>query len=343
MKALVFEGPGVMAFHDRPEPEATPGDVVVAVRSAGICGSDVHGYLGTTGRRVPGVVMGHEAAGEVIAIGDGVTSVTAGERVALRSIISCGGCARCREGHPNICLNRKGLGMQFPGAYAERLAVPEALVLPLPDEIGDDEASLIEPLAVAVHAVNRTPFDPGASVVIIGAGAIGLLTLLVAKSRGAGWLAITDRSRHRLAMARSLGADLAINVDEIDPIGAVRDATGGLGADVVFEAVGVSATVAQSILAARAGGRVSWIGNSQPSVEVPMQELVTREITLQGTYTFDDGEFAQAAEMIAGGAIDVGPLIERVAPLEEAVALFRALGDGSLDLVKVILKPGIAG
>lgn len=341
MKALVFEGPGVMALHDRADPVAGPGEVVVAVRSAGICGSDVHGYLGTTGRRTPGVVMGHEASGEVIALGEGVSSVKPGDRVALRSILSCGVCQRCRGGQPNICLNRRGLGMQFQGAYAEQLAVPEALVLPLPDMVSDDDASLIEPLAVAVHAVNRTPFDDGASVVIIGAGAIGLLTLLVVKGRGAGWIAITDRSAHRLAIARDLGADLAINVDEVDPVSAVRDATGGLGADVVFEAVGISATVAQSILVARAGGRVTWIGNSQPTVEVPMQELVTREISLQGTYTFDDAEFEQAANAIATGAIQVAPLIERVAPLHEAVELFRALGDGSLDVVKVILKPGV--
>jgi L-iditol 2-dehydrogenase len=340
MKVLVFEGPGVMALHDRPEPVAGPDDVVVAVRSAGICGSDVHGYLGLTGRRVPGVVMGHEAAGVVTAIGDGVSSARVGDRVALRSILSCGACERCRDGQPNICLNRRGLGMQFQGAYAERVAVPEAMALRLPDEIGDDEAALIEPLAVAVHAVNLTPFEPGATVAIIGAGAIGLLALLVAKRRGAGWTVITDRSPHRLQIARDLGVDLAINVDERDPVAAIREATGGLGADVVFEAVGISATVAHSILVARAGGRVTWIGNSHPMVEVPMQEVVTREIRLQGTYTFDDREFEQAADAIASGAIDVKPLIERVAPLDDAVELFRALGDGSLDVVKVILKPG---
>jgi len=338
MRSMVFIGPGEMALQERPDPHPAAGEVVVAVRAAGICGSDVHGYLGLTGRRRPGVVMGHEAAGDVIELGEGVTTVRPGDRVALRSILPCGICDRCRRGQPNICTDRRGLGMQFDGAYADRIVVPEAMLLVLPDTLSYSDGALIEPLAVAMHAVNRTPFDLMDFVVVIGAGAIGLLTLLTARLRGAGSIVVTDRNEHRLAMARSLGADQAINVDAVDPVTIVRNATGGRGADAVFEAVGISATVAQSLATARSGGQVTWIGNSLPTVELSMQELVTRELTLRGAYAFND-EFEQAADAIAAGSIDVRRLVERTAPLEMGPELFRQLGAAELDAVKVILVP----
>jgi L-iditol 2-dehydrogenase len=338
MRALVFVGAGEMALHERPDPQPGPGDVVVAVRAAGICGSDVHGYLGITGRRAPGLVMGHEAAGDVVAVGNLVASVRVGDRVALRSVLPCGVCDRCRHGQPNICSNRRGLGMQFDGAYADLVVVPEAMLLPLPDPLSYADGALIEPLAVAMHAVNRTPFELMDVVVVIGAGAIGLLTLLAARQRGAGSVIVTDRNDHRLAVAKSLGADLTVNVDRADPVAIVRDATGGRGADAVFEAVGISPTVAQSLATARPGGQVTWIGNSLPTVELSMQEMVTRELTLRGVYAFND-EFEQAASAIATGRIDVRRLVERTAPLGEAVELFRQLGAAELDAVKVILMP----
>jgi L-iditol 2-dehydrogenase len=338
MRAMVFQGVGDMALQERPDPKAAGGEVVVAVRAAGICGSDVHGYLGATGRRRPGIVMGHEAAGDVIEVGVGVTSVRIGDRVALRSILPCGVCDRCQRGQSNICTDRRGLGMQFDGAYADRILVPEALVLPLPDTLSYADGALIEPLAVAMHAVNRTRFDLMDFVVVIGAGAIGLLTLLAARLRGAGSIVVTDRNDHRLAVAQTLGADLTINVDAADPVAIVRNATGGRGADAVFEAVGISATVAQSLATARSGGQVTWIGNSLPTVELGMQDLVTRELTLRGAYAFNE-EFEQAADAIAAGWIDVRRLIERTSPLDQGPELFRQLGSAELDAVKVVLTP----
>jgi L-iditol 2-dehydrogenase len=339
MKALVFVGPGVMAIQERPDRQPGPGELLVAVRASGICGSDVHGYLGLTGRRQPGTVMGHEAAGEVIGVGPSVDGIAVGDRVVLRSILACGECEPCRRGQANVCDNRRGLGMQFDGAYAERMVVPAALARRLPDAVSFDEASLVEPLAVALHAVAITPLEPTDDVVIVGAGPIGLLTLLAVRRRGARWVAITDRSPHRLAMARSLGADLAVDVGTSDPVVAVIGATGGRGADVVFEAVGISATVAQSVALARPGGHVTWIGNSAPTVDLPMQDVVTRELTLRGSYAFGD-EFEAAMELLATGDIDVRPLIELTAPLDEAPELFRQLGAGTLDAVKVVLMPG---
>ena len=341
MKALVFEGPWEMPLRERPDPEPTAGEVVVAVRAAGICGSDVHGYIGATGRRKPGVVMGHEASGVVALVGDGVTSVRPGDRVVLRSVLSCGTCEPCRSGRPNICERRRGLGMHLDGAYAECVRVPEALVAPLAATLSFEEGALIEPLAVAMHAVNITPLELMDRVVIVGAGTIGLLTLLAARLRGAGRIVVTDRSRHRLDMASTLGADAAVDVDAGESVAAVLDALDGRAADVVFEAVGSSPTVQQSIAVARPGGYVTWIGNSEPFVELGMQDLVTKELTLRGAYAYGtDAEFDRAAATLAAGRVDVRPLIELVAPLHEGSGLFREMAEGGLAAVKVILSPG---
>jgi L-iditol 2-dehydrogenase len=341
VKALVFRGPGEMPLEDRPDPVPGPGEAVVAIRASGICGSDVHGFSGSTGRRRIGVVMGHEAAGDVVAVGPGVTSARVGDRVVLRSILACGHCERCRHGQPNICENRQGMGMHMDGAYAERILVPDVLLLPLPDTLSYDDGALVEPLAVAMHAVNITPFALMDFVVIIGAGAIGLLTLLAARQRGAGSIIVTDRDPHRLGVARMLGADQAIDVARTDPVAAIAAATGGRGADAVFEAVGIAETVGQSVAAARPGGQVTWIGNSAPDVELPMQQLVTRELTVRGAYGFVD-EFEQAADALAAGWIDARRLIECVAPLEVGPDLFRQLAAGSLSAVKVVLTPNAA-
>lgn len=338
MRALVFDGPGEMPLREHPDPSPGPGEVLVAVRAAGICGSDVHGFLGATGRRRIGVVMGHEASGDVVEVGPGVTSARAGDRVVLRSILACGHCERCRRGQPNLCLDRKGMGMHFDGAYAERIAVAESLLLPLPDTLSYEEGALVEPLAVAMHAVNITPFERTDFVVVIGAGAIGLLTLLAARLRGAGSIVITDRSAHRLAVARSLGADLTIDITTQDATDVVLAATDGRGADAVLEAVGIGVSAAQSLQVARSGGHVTWIGNSAPTIELGMQELVTRELTVRGSYGFSE-EFEQAADALAAGTVDVRPIIERLAPLEEGPELFRELGAGELDAVKVVLMP----
>jgi L-iditol 2-dehydrogenase len=335
---MVFAGPREMPLEERPDLVPGSGTVVVAVRAAGICGSDVHGFLGATGRRRPGIVMGHEAAGDVVEIGPGVTSVRAGDRVVLKSILACGECDRCRSGRPNLCPERQGMGMHFDGAYAESIIVPEALLVPLADTLSYEEGALVEPLAVALHAVNITPLSSTDRVVVVGAGPIGLLTLLAARLRGAGSVVVSDRDPHRLGVARLLGADLTVEVESTDPVAAVMAATGERGADVVFEAVGINATVAQSLAVARAGGQVTWIGNSAPLVELPMQDLVTREMTVRGSYGFCD-EFEQAAAALAAGTIDVRPLIELIAPLEDGPDLFRQLGDGRLDAVKVVLAP----
>jgi L-iditol 2-dehydrogenase len=327
-----------MPVHERAAPVLQPDEVRVAVHASGICGSDVHGYVGSTGRRRPGVVMGHEAAGEIVEVGGGVRGIRLGDRVALRSILPCGACEACARGERNVCANRRGLGMHLDGAYADEVVVPATLAMRIPASVPYERAALIEPLGVALHAVNLTPFGIDDDVVIVGAGAIGLLALLAVRDRGAARIVVTDRSRHRLALAHRLGADVTIDATTGDPIAAIRKATDGSGADAVIEAVGIGPTVQQAIGAARTGGHVTWVGNSAPVVEVPMQEVVTRELTIRGAYG-STTEFDDAAELIASGRIDVGPLIEHQAPLDDGPSLFRALGEGRLDAAKVLLRP----
>jgi L-iditol 2-dehydrogenase len=338
MRALVYQGPWQMPVQEVVAPVAGLGELVISVQAAGICGSDIHGYKGTTGRRKPPIIMGHEFSGVVSEVGEGVTRFRVGDRVVAQPLVSCGECYNCCKGLANICVNRSGLGMDLNGAYAERVKVRENMVYPLPGEMTWEQGAMVEPLSVAMHAVNLTPLQLMDTLVIIGAGAIGLLTLLAARLAWAGQIIISDMSARRLSIAASLGADLVVNVAERDPVEAVLAETQGMGAHVVIEAVGIGATVKQSLAVVRTGGHITWIGNSQPDVELSMQQVVTRELTIQGAYGFNE-EFQRAIEAIHTGKIPATSLIEEVAGLEEGPDIFHNLAEGTADQVKVILRP----
>jgi L-iditol 2-dehydrogenase len=339
MRALVYEGPWQMPLRQIEAPAPGPTDVVVAVQAVGVCGSDVHGFMGTTGRRKPPIVMGHEFSGVITEVGAQITDRRAGQRVVVHPLQTCGSCPACRAGRPNICVNRKGLGISMDGAYAEAVRVPQQMLYTLPDEMSWEQGALVEPLAVAMHAVNLTPIALMDTLVIIGAGTIGLLALICARRRGAGTIIVTDRSPHRLETARRFGADVVVNIAEQDPLAAVQEHTDGLGAHAVIEAVGATPAVKQSLAVVCNGGQITWIGNSAPEVEINMQQIVTRERTVRGAYCFDQ-EFGRSIELIRRtDAFDFRQLIEVVAPLEEGPQLVHDLAKGSLEAVKVILKP----
>ena len=338
MKALVFTAPRKIELRDVDEPRARAGEVVVTVEAAGICGSDVHGFSGASGRRVPPLVMGHEVAGTVLAVGEDVSSVRPSDRVAIDSIVSCGRCPACRAGRRNVCQNRRGVGIHLAGAYAERLVVPASVVVALPQGLAWDRAALIEPLAVALHAVDRTVLPRGGSLAVVGTGAIGLLIVLAARSRGVGPIIAIDRNERRLGLAHRLGAEATIHADSRDVAGEIRDAAHGQGVDAVIDAVGIEATARQAVELVRPGGQVTLVGNTGSRLELDIQDLVGREVTVRGSYG-SNGEFAEAMEMLADGRIDVDPLIELTVPLAEGPSIFRRLADTSLDAVKVILHP----
>jgi L-iditol 2-dehydrogenase len=326
-----------------PEPLIGPEDVLVRVRACGICGSDVHGLDGSTGRRIPPLVMGHEAAGEVAQTGSAVTDLRVGERVTFDSTISCGRCFYCAAGEVNLCDGRQVLGVS-PGAYrrhgafAELVAVPRRIVYRLPEAIGFEQAAMIEAVSVAVHAVELIPVRLGDTAVVVGSGMIGLLAIQAARLAGCTRVVAIDIDEGRLELARQLGATDALNPGAVEPAGAVRELTGGRGAGVVLECLGAAGTVRMAIACARKGGTVALVGNLAPGVELPLQDVVTRQIRLQGSCA-SSGEYPAAIEMLSKGAIRVDPLISAVAPLAEGPAWFERLYRREPGLMKVILRP----
>ena len=347
MNALIYRGPWMMPMEEIDEPVPGAGQMIVAVQAAGICGSDVHGFTGSSGRRTPGIVMGHEFAGTIASLGselsdaplsrrDAMDGYTVGDEVIVMPLYSV---AESADPYPiNRSPHRRLTGMTEHGAYAQRVAVRASQLFPKPAGLSWQRAALCEPLAVTLHAARITPINPMQKVVVIGAGPIGLLTMLAARLKGAGTVIVTDRSAHRLEVAEELGADVAINVDETDAAAAIQEMTDG-GVDVTFEAVGIASTVQQSVDATRNGGNITWIGNNDRMIEVDMQSIVTREITVRGSYGFDETDFAAAIEVLASGRLNVDPLVEKIAPLEDGPEIFRSLAAGESDLVKIILKP----
>jgi L-iditol 2-dehydrogenase len=345
MQALVLTEYRKLTLADVPPPELGPKDVLVRVAACGICGSDVHGYDGSSGRRVPPIVMGHEAAGTVVEVGPAVRRVTAGDRVTFDSTISCGGCEACQRGAVNLCVNRRVLGVSCgeyrqPGAFAEFVAVPEQIVYPLPASCPFEHAAMVEPVSVAVHAVERLKVAHGERAVVVGSGMIGLLVIQALKVAGCGEVIAMDIDDSRLALAKELGATFTVNAKAVDVTNAVMAQTGSKGADLAVEVVGNAAALATAIGCVRRGGRIGLVGNLAPEVPFPLQAVVTRELTLLGSCA-SSGEYPIAIELIASGAIRVAPLISATAPLTEGQRWFDRLYAGEPRLMKVILQPSM--
>ena len=327
MKTLLYSAPWHMQVTEAPLPKLAADDVLVSVKAVGICGSDVHGYTGKTGRRTPPMIMGHEFSGTVAALGSNIRGVEEEDEVIVSPLFPYHGIGQ-----------REVLGVNTQGAYADLVRVHKSMLYPKPEGMTWHQAAMCEPLSIAMHALSRTPLKLMDTVVVVGAGTIGLLVMLCARLGGAGTIVVTDMSDHRLEVARKVGADETINVRNEDPIARVMDMTNQVGADVAVEAVGLSKSVQQAHAMVKVGGHVTWIGNSDLMIDINMQEVVTREITISGTYGFSD-EFERVIQSIETGRINVAPLIEQVSPLTEGPAIIEGLARGKLDLIKVILEP----
>jgi threonine dehydrogenase-like Zn-dependent dehydrogenase len=332
MKALLLTEYGRLSMSEMPVPDVGDDEVLVRVRACGICGSDIHGYTGITGRRIPPLVMGHEAAGVIERSGSNVSDFPPGDRVTFDSTVYCGRCDFCRRGEVNLCDARVVLGVSCGdyrrhGAFAEFVAVPARILHRLPDALRFEHAAMVEALAVAVHAVGRRRPAPSEQVVVIGCGMIGLLTIQVLRAHGCTRIVAVDLDAGRRAMGGRLGATrTAADVSDIST------------ADHAFEVVGHAATVAAAVRCVRKGGFVTLVGNLAPEVPLPLQAVVSREITLFGSCA-SSGEYPAAIELLATGAVDVAPLISAVAPLEEGQAWFDRLHRADEGLMKVVLQP----
>jgi L-iditol 2-dehydrogenase len=345
MKALTLTAYNEFTYGEVPEPEAGPDDLLIEVKACGICGSDVHGMDGSTGRRIPPIIMGHEAAGVVREIGSAVgkNDWQVGQRVTFDSTVYCGKCHYCAKGLVNLCEDRKVLGVSCGeyrqhGAFANYVKVPARVVLPVPEAVSFAEAVFVEPTAVALHGVRRSQAGPGDIALVVGAGIIGLLTIQALKAAGCRKVYAADLNEKRLELAKSLGADEIFPVAGEDVRAAMLDRTGGEGVDVAIDCVGLGATVQLVLTAVRKGGRVGLVGNFAPNCEFPLQVVVTRELSVFGCCA-SAGEYPQALEEIAAGRIQVKPLTSAIAPLEEGAEWFHRLHGGKEDLIKVILQP----
>ncbi len=343
MKALVLSAYKKLELLDLPIPQPAADELLVRIRACGICGSDVHGYDGSTGRRLPPIVMGHEAAGVVEAVGSGVTDFKPGDRVTFDSTVSCGKCFYCLRGQINLCDNREVVGVSTPsfkrmGAFAEYVTVPARIAYPLPGLMPFAHAAMIEAVSVAVHAVSLTPITASDTAVVVGAGMIGLLTLQAVRHAGAGRVFVLDLDDSRLEMARSLGATETFNSRNDDVIQKIVGRTEGRGADVALECVGNTAAVRLAVESVRKGGAVTLVGNVAPTIELGLQSVVSRQIRLQGSCA-SSGEYPECIALMASGAIQVEPMISAVAPLDEGIAWFERLYAREPGLLKVVLEP----
>jgi L-iditol 2-dehydrogenase len=287
--------------------------------------------------------MGHEAAGVIAQAGRDVTGWKAGDRVTFDSTVYCGNCEFCRRGAVNLCENRRVLGVSCEdyrqhGAFAEFVAVPQRGLYRVPDPLPFEHAALAEPFSVAFHAVRRAPVNLNDTAVVVGAGMIGLALVQTLRLTGCGRIVAVDLAPDRLALAAKLGATDTVHSGDGDPVTQILRLTNGLGADLAFEAVGIGPTVELAIRSVRKGGAVTLVGNVAPTIELPLQLAVTRELTLYGSCG-SAGEYPACLDMMVRKAIDPAALISALVPLAEGAAWFERLYRQEHGLMKVILLP----
>lgn len=329
MLGAVWYGPRDLRIEEVAEPEPGPGQIVIEVSRNGICGSDLHTYVGSdTGgasMHVPGVVLGHEFAGTVIAVGDAVTDLATGTHVAIAPIEYCGSCWSCRHGYPNTCRSVAIYGGYLEplhGGLTSRVAVSRRSAFVIPDGLGVVEAALAEPVAVAVHAVRRGPITLGASVLVLGAGPVGLAILAAVKAGGASLVAVSEPSPRRRAAAEAFGASVVIDPLETSVARAARELTGGSGVDIVFDTTAVHDAFNTGIRALRPRGTMVSVAGWQEQGHVDMGYAMAKEADISFTMTYEpEVDFPAAMHLLATGAIDSQLLISDHIGLTEVIDL----------------------
>mgnify|MGYP000327150207 CR=1 FL=1 len=313
LQATMVE-PGRIVFEDVPKPEVGKGQVLIRVKACGVCGSDVHVWRGEHPFTSYPVIQGHEFSGIVESVGEGVEGINTGTKVTVEPSIVCGRCYPCRHGRYNICDNLKVMGFQTDGCHREFFAVPAEKVVPVPEEMSFEAAAMVEPTAVAVHAVKKADLPQGAKVVVLGAGPIGILTMQATKALGASEAMITDVVDFRLDVAQRLGADYVVNASREDVLGAISNAFGEDRADVIFECVGAEETLETAIQGARKGSRIVVVGVVGGRPRLSMGLLQDRELEMVGTLMYMRDDFLTAIELITSG---------KVTPTEMITARFK--------------------
>jgi len=343
MKALVLTEYKKIELLDVPVPVIQPDEVLVRVKAVGICGSDVHGMDGSTGRRIPPIIMGHEASGVIESVGTDVNDWQPGDRVTFDSTIYRLDDWYSRRGMYNLSDNRMVMGVSCPefkreGAFAEFVAVPQHILYRLPENVSFENAAMVEPVAVALHAINLTEISVNDTVVVGGAGMIALFVIQLLKLAGCGQIITFDLDQDRLDLALKLGATHAFKADEANISEEVKKLTNDRGADIGFEVVGITPVLKTVIASVRKGAQVTLVGNVSANVELPLQQVVTRQLKLQGSCAIC-GEYEPALGLISRRQIEMDALTSAAAPLDEGADWFNRLYNHEKGLMKVILKP----
>lgn len=343
MKALVLQKYNELVFNDVPDPEISSNEVLVKVKACGICGSDVHGLDGSTGRRIPPMIMGHEASGIIVKTGIDVKEWKSGDRVTFDSTVYPLNDWFTLEGMYNLSDNREVLGVspgtyRRNGAFAEYIAIPQHILYKIPDNVTFEQAAMVEAVAVALHSINLSGIRTGDSCVVVGVGMIGVFLIKLLRLSGALKIIAIDINEKRLENAVKAGADhvLLSGDEKIDE--KIKACTRNRGADLSFEAVGISETVNVAIGSVRKGGKVVLIGNITPSIDFPLQKVVTRELKVLGSCAIR-GEYEAVLDLLETGKINVDDQISEVAPLSEGAYWFDKLYKKKDNLNKIILVP----
>lgn len=338
MKALRYLGPQKLEIRELEKPRIGKDEVLLKIHHVGICGSDLHGWLGTTGRRLPPMTMGHEFSAEIVEKGEAISKFDIGDGVVVQPINFCSHCMNCSRGLTNLCLNKKFFGVfDTDGAMAEYLAVPEKQLYRLPPGVSYLTGSLVEPYAVAYGSIVKLGPDAltGQNVMIFGAGMIGLCVLQQVKIQNPKRIFVCDLSGKRLEFAKEMGADILINPKEEDPIKRVADETGGIMIDTSFEAIGVEATANQSVQCLAVSGRSVWIGMSQKEMTINMHDVVCFARHIIGSFNYTHKEFGEVVKLIESGKLDPEKMVSKIISLEEAPQTFADLHHRPDDSIKI--------
>lgn len=338
MKRVNMIQPGVLQLENVPVPTPGDGQVLVKVKVVGVCGSDVHAFRGEHPFISCPIVPGHEFSGVVARVGGSSSTALIGTRATALPSLVCGSCYNCRHGRQNICSNLRVIGCQAGGAMAEYVLVPVDFLVPLPNAVSFDDGAMVEPLAVAVHAVRHAGSIAGARALVLGAGTIGLLVAKILKVYGASEVIVSDPNDDRRHLAQDYGADYVIDPTTANVPAWVRAQFGSDGIDVSFECVGVAATVSDALRSARKGTKVVIVGVFKDDILVPMGLVQDREIELVGTLMYTKDDFEEAARLVSRGIVHVGRLTTHRFTLDDAQEAYETANDPLSGAVKVLIQ-----
>ena len=342
MKAAFLIDKKRLEIREVPVPVPKRGEVLIRLKAVGICGSDLHyyrnGHIGNEVITKPHI-LGHEASGEVVSLGEEVTQIRAGQKVAIEPSISCGHCETCLSGRQNICLNIRFLGLPPTlGAFREYITIPEENLYPLPESMSYEEGVMLEPLAIGIHAVELSKMNPADTIAILGCGTIGLSVLSVVKACGAGKILVTDLLEPRLAMAKKLGADYVLNAKREDVASSILKLTGKRGADIIFESAGEQETLNQAVKIAFNGGKIMIIGSpEEESFSFPAHIARRKELTIQNVRR-SLRAVGKGIRLIQKKSLNLLPLITHHFPLEKIGEAFKLANSYQDGVIKVIIE-----